>query len=266
MPNSGFIYDIKKYAIHDGPGIRTTVFLKGCPLDCWWCHNPESRNPLPQNRKKLRPQKSLTLFAETPQLVGVRVSAEAVMKEIRKDILFYDQSGGGVTFSGGEPLLQEDFLTSLLKSCRKEDIHTAVDTSGYVKFTAFEKILDFTNVFLYDIKLLDDGLHRKYTGVSNRLIFENLKKLQQKGAAIRVRIPLIPGITDTKLNLEGIISFLKSETQFKRVDLLPFNRMGESKYERLEVEYRLGKREMQTAEEIEKIKTLFLLEGFQVNV
>ena len=261
----GLIFDIKKYAIHDGPGIRTTVFLKGCPLECWWCHNPESRSRVPQSRKKLRPQKAMPLFADTPQLVGVRVSTGAVMEEIRKDVLFYDQSGGGVTLSGGEPLLQADFLKSLLKICRHENIHTAVDTSGYVDFNAFEKILDFTDVFLYDVKLIEDALHRKYTGVSNRLILENLVKLQEKNVALRVRIPLIPAITDTESNLNAIISFLKNETQYKEIDLLPFNQMGESKYERLEVECRTGSLKMQSAEEIEEIRMLFRNEGFRVS-
>ncbi len=265
MPNSGLIYDIKKYAIHDGPGIRTTIFLKGCPLDCWWCHNPESRSREPQSRKNLRPQKSIAMFANIPQLVGVRVSTAAVMEEIRKDVLFYDQSGGGVTFSGGEPLLQADFLKSMLKICRHENIHTAVDTSGYVDFSAFEKVLGFTDVFLYDIKLMDDALHRKFTGVSNRLILENLIKLQEKNVTLRVRIPLIPAITDTELNLKAIISFLKNETQYKEIDLLPFNQMGESKYERLDMEYRTGPLKMQSTEEIEEMKALFQKEGFRVS-
>ena len=205
------------------------------------------------------------MFADTPQLVGVRVSTGAVMEEIRKDVLFYDQSGGGVTLSGGEPLLQADFLKSLLKICRHENIHTAVDTSGYVDFNAFEKILDFTDVFLYDVKLIDDALHRKYTGVSNRLILENLVKLQEKNVALRVRIPLIPAITDTESNLNAIISFLKNETQYKEIDLLPFNQMGESKYERLEVECRTGSLKMQSAEEIEEIRMLFRNKGFRVS-
>lgn len=265
MSDTGIIYDIKKYAIHDGPGIRTTIFFKGCPLDCWWCHNPESRSRVPEDRRQLRPQKNLTLLARTPELVGTQVSENEVMAEIRKDLVFYDESDGGVTFSGGEPLLQPDFLATLLTQCKDENIHTAVDTSGSVEFDVFEKIMTQVDLFLYDIKLINDQLHQKYTGVSNRLILENLIKLQEKARAIRVRIPLIPGITDTESNLKEIINFLKKKTQLKEVDLLPFNQMGEAKYERLEVDYRIGKLEMQSEAEIERMKDMFRSSGFSVN-
>jgi len=265
MSNTGIIYDIKKYAIHDGPGIRTTVFFKGCPLECWWCHNPESRLRVPENRRQLRPQKNLPLLAHTHEMVGKQVSSNDVMAEIRKDLVFYDESGGGVTFSGGEPLLQPDFLGTILTHCNDENIHTAVDTSGSVAFEVFEKILDKVDLFLYDIKLINNKVHQKYTGISNRLILENLIKLQEKARAVWVRIPLIPGLTDTKSNLNEIINFLKNETQLREVDPLPYNQMGESKYERLEVDYRMGRLKMQSVEQIEKMKDLFRAAGFMVN-
>lgn len=264
MLHSGLIYDIKKYAIHDGPGIRTTVFLKGCPLDCWWCHNPESRQTVPESRKNLHPHKYIRLLSKTPDFVGSRVNAADVMDELRKDVLFYDQSGGGVTFSGGEPMLQPDFLKSMLEVCQSEEIHTAVDTSGYVAFDVLHEIAEYTDLFLYDLKLMDDELHKKYVGFSNRLILENIVKLQELDVKIQVRIPLIPGITDTDNNLSDIMKFLKEKTRLKGVDLLPFNQMGKSKYERLEIEYRIGELKMQSPEKIELIKTLFRDEGFNI--
>lgn len=264
MINTGIIYDIKKYAIHDGPGIRTTVFLKGCPLDCWWCHNPESRQTVPESRKNLRPHKSVPLLSQTPEFVGTRVNVEDVMAELRKDVLFYDQSGGGVTFSGGEPMLQPDFLKDLLEICNSEDIHTTVDTSGYVEFDDLKNIVQFTDLFLYDLKLMNDQLHQKYTGVSNRLILENVQKLQELDVDIQIRVPLIPGITDTEINLVEIIDFLKQKTALRNVDVLPFNSMGKSKYERLENDYRLGDMQMQSPEKLEWIKALFQDEGFKV--
>ena len=264
MINSGLIYDIKKYAIHDGPGIRSTVFLKGCPLDCWWCHNPESRQTVPESRKNLRPHKSVPLLSRTTEFVGSKVEAADVMDELRKDVLFYDQSGGGVTFSGGEPMLQPDFLKSMLEICQSEDIHTAVDTSGYVEFDVFERLVPHMDLILYDIKLMDDQLHKKYIGVSNQLILENIQKLNEMDVNIRVRVPLIPGITDTENNLADIIDFLKQETELRDVDVLPFNSMGKSKYERLENDYRLAEMQMQSPEKLNLIKALFQDEGFIV--
>ena len=170
MQTTGIIYDLKKYAIHDGPGIRTTVFLKGCPLDCWWCHNPESRKNEPQSSGKKNLHKNLALLNSDKNLIGIKVTTNEVMHEIRKDVLFYDESGGGVTFSGGEPLQQTDFLKMLLAECKAEHIHTVVDTSGYVEYKYFEEIRSLTDLFLYDLKFIDDALHLKYTGVSNRLM------------------------------------------------------------------------------------------------
>ena len=261
---SGIIYDIKKYAIHDGPGIRTTVFLKGCPLDCWWCHNPESRNPEPQPRGTMRPVKNLPLLQNDRNLIGNEVTVEQVMEEIRKDTMFYEQSGGGVTFSGGEPLLQFDFLLALLKTAKTEGIHTVVDTTGYASYHHLEQLMPVTDLFLYDIKLLDDALHEKYTGVSNRLILDNLKKLDQAGASILVRVPLIPGITDTEANLKAIARFLLENTSLREIELLPYNNMGEHKYERLKMPNRIGHFGSQSEEELESSKQIFLKEGITV--
>ncbi len=263
-PVTGIIYDIKKYAIHDGPGIRTTVFLKGCPLDCWWCHNPESRDPSPQPRGKMRPVKNMPLLDSSDQHIGVRVTAEAVLGEIRKDILFFDESGGGVTFSGGEPLMQPVFLNFLLKACKAEAIHTVVDTTGFASFKTIEDLASYVDLFLYDIKLLDDALHKKYTGVSNKRILENLLKMDSAGYPLRLRIPLIPQFTDSKENLESIALFLKENTRIREVELLPYNSMGESKYERLGMDFRPGRHAAQSEAELEIKRDYFRAAGFRI--
>ncbi len=261
---SGYIYDLKKYAIHDGPGIRTTVFLKGCPLDCWWCHNPESRDPKPEPRGNMRPIKNLPLLEGNGHSIGAKVSVAALMQEIRKDVLFFDESGGGVTFSGGEPLMQPEFLIALLRTCKTEGIHTVVDTSGYIPFRVIKETAPWTDLFLYDIKLMDESLHKKYTGVSNRRILDNLLQMDQGGYPLLIRIPLIPGFTDTDGNLEAIRNFLLEKTRIRDVELLPYNSMGESKYERLGLDYRPGKHAMPAEEEMATKRAFFREKGFRV--
>ena len=187
----GIIFDIKHYAIHDGPGIRTTVFLKGCPLGCWWCHNPESRSgDIFQYKKQ---EKIEGRIVEQIETIGKNYTVPEVMKEIEKDIVFFEESGGGVTFSGGEPFKQTEFLKELLKCCKKQEIHTCVDTTGYVKTDQLEKAALFTDLFLFDLKHFDDKMHIKYTGVSNKQILENLQLLDEMGKSVQIRYPLIPG-------------------------------------------------------------------------
>ncbi len=258
----GVIYDIKRYAIHDGPGIRTTIFLKGCPLDCWWCHNPESRLPDPEARNELAVRQSFGLLKSDDNKIGKMVSSSEVLKEIEKDTLFYDESGGGVTFSGGEPLMQTDFLQEMLRKCKKQTLHTAVDTSGYAPYTDFEKINDYVDLYLYDLKLMDDVNHVKYAGYSNHTILENLEKLARADKKIWLRIPLIPGITDTDRNLKEIIDYLIEIKKITDVQLLAYNRMGESKYPRLNKENRLGKKETQSREQLDAIQSKFCSAGF----
>ncbi|MCO6472267.1 MAG: glycyl-radical enzyme activating protein [Melioribacteraceae bacterium] len=236
----GNIFDIKKFAIHDGPGIRTTVFLTGCPLDCWWCHNPESLRKVNSSNE-----------------TNKEVSVEYVIQEIEKDIIFYDESGGGATFSGGEPLVQFDFLYELLKNCKRKNIHTCIDTSGYAPFEKFEKIVNLADIILFDIKLIDDELHKKYTGVSNKLILENLKKLTEHKNKVIVRVPLIPNVTDTKVNLDKLVKYISSLKNIIKVDLLPYNKIGEAKYNRFDQELRLGKLEIQSEDKLEEIKSNF---------
>ena len=213
----GIITNIQRFSTEDGPGVRTTVFLKGCNLDCFWCHNPETKSPYPQ-QQVLRGRASLC---------GEEWSAGQICDAVRRDLPFYRRSGGGVTFSGGEPLLQPDFLLDCLQRCREVGIHTAVDTAGNVPWDYFERVAPYTDLFLYDIKLIDDDLHRRYTGVSNRRIIENLGKLGDVEAEVTVRTLLLPGINDNQAAYEAFAAFLSKYPFVKQVDVLPYHAMGE---------------------------------------
>ena len=262
---TGIIFDLKKYAIHDGPGIRTTVFLKGCPLDCWWCHNPESRHPKPEKPARGEMQKRASLLKSARGVVGKSVAPDEVVREVMKDTIFYDESGGGVTFSGGEPLMQIEFLHALLDACKQNNIHTAVDTSGYGPPEFFDRVYDSVDLFLFDLKLIDDEAHSTYTGVSNSLILNNLKYLAGRGNKVQPRIPLIPGITDTGENLSRIVFLLRSLKTIDRVDLLPYNRIGEGKYDVLGIPKRMPRLQTHTADTLTRIKTVFTSAGFTVS-
>lgn len=242
----GTIFDIERNSFVDGPGIRTTVFFKGCNLSCAWCHNPES-----QSLKKeilfyqnkcigcgrceglTVNDESFLCFHDAKEICGKEYSVDEVFGEIVKDKAFYENSGGGVTFSGGECMLQIDFLCKILKKCKENGIDTAVDTAGHVSWEYFEKILPYTDLFLYDIKCFDAEKHKQYTGVSNELILENLKKLLESGAKIWIRIPIIPGVNDTEEELQKIREFLDLCGTPEKVELLPYHAMGEHKYEAL---------------------------------
>lgn len=238
---SGVIFDIKRFAIHDGPGIRTTIFFKGCPLRCWWCHNPESHKILPEkfNGCNFLNNINHSLSSQYDE-VGREVTIPELMKEIEKDSVFYEESGGGVTFSGGEPTMQPDFLLLLLKGCKEAGFHATVDTSGLAPTKIFKKIIDYTDLFLYDLKLMNDDLHKKYTGVSNDLIYKNLKWLDKNDQKICVRIPIVPGITDSQENISETISFLINLENILEINLLPYHRAGEGKYPRFKKENNLS--------------------------
>ncbi len=231
MPQ-GTTFDIKRFAIHDGPGIRTTVFLKGCPLRCPWCHNPEGQNPDPE------PAMPLVAVPDAAgpspdEIVGRVVEVEDVVKELERDILFFDESGGGVTFSGGEPIAQPGFLDALLDACQRRKLHTCLDTSGYAPAELFALFTDKVDLYLYDLKLMDDANHQKHTGVSNRSILDNLRTLDELQKKVVVRFLVIPGVTDTEKNISATLGFLTSLRNLRDVSLLPYHRIAAEKYRRL---------------------------------
>jgi pyruvate formate lyase activating enzyme len=267
MEPEGMVFDVKRYAIHDGPGIRTTVFLKGCPLRCPWCHNPEGIAPERQLLwraerclgcqacRETCPQSAISFsgdvlaldrskcdlcgrcaevcYPEALGLVGEKKSAAEIVECIERDTPFYEQSGGGVTFSGGEPLMQPDFLACVLKECRRRGIHTAIDTCGYAEPAIIERVGDGVDLFLWDIKVVEDSLHERYIGVSNSVILENLRLLAGKGKSIILRVAVIPGITDSDDNVSRIGQLAASLGSVERLDLLPYHRAGVAKSRRL---------------------------------
>lgn len=265
MENKGYIFDIKKYAIHDGPGIRTTVFFKGCPLNCWWCHNPESQSENPEEIQGCTFRWRLS-EKENPNLIGQQVSHSEIMREIKKDIIFYEESGGGVTFSGGEPMLQIDFLHSLLKDCKKLDLNTAIDTTGYLPFDSFEKIGGVTDIYLYDLKLMNEQKHIEYTGVSNKLIHENLKKLTDTGARVFIRIPIIPSITDTEENIDSLLNFISGLKKIEEIDLLPFHKAGNAKYQKMNKLNKVNTLEPPSDDEMNSLREKFSALGTTVKI
>ena len=267
LETKGLVFDIKKYAIHDGPGIRTTVFFKGCPLQCLWCHNPESWKAqaelgfrgdrclrcgqcvaacprdaisLVENRPVTDAEKCIlcgrcvdVCLAGARQIIGREMAVSEVMAEVERDVIFYDQSGGGVTFSGGEPLMQPDFLLALLNQCRTRNIHTAVDTSCYAEPEIAESVAKKADLFLCDLKHMDNEMHERFTGVGNSLILENIRRISQAGKKIVIRIPIIPGFNDETANIEATGKFAASLPEVGRIDILPFNRGGLEKSARL---------------------------------
>ena len=274
--NKSMIFDIERNSYVDGPGIRTTVFFKGCNLRCAWCHNPESQSPKPQMlfyRDKCKGCGKCKAICPTPghctlcgkctfycpadarKVCGKEYTVEEVLSEVLKDKAFYDNSGGGVTFSGGECMLQVDFLTEILKKCKENGIHTAVDTAGHVPFAFFEKVLPYTDLFLYDIKVMDPEKHKTYVGADNTLILENLKKLLNTGANIWIRIPVIGGINDSIEEMQKVKEFLTLWGKPQKVELLPYHAMGEHKYTALGKENRTFS--VPNAETMHRLQSLF---------
>jgi pyruvate formate lyase activating enzyme len=238
----GIIFNIQRFSIHDGPGIRTTIFLKGCPLRCWWCHNPESHKILPEKFDNCNSRRGFDqTFSMTKDEIGKEVSVDELMQEIIKDRIFYEESSGGVTFSGGEPLMQPHFLIQTLKECKLREIHSVIDTSGYANMEVINEAALFADLFLYDLKLMNDEFHQKYTGASNQLILKNLIELDKLNTKIIIRVPIVPGITDTNENLFAIRGFVSSLKNVIELHLLPYHQIGEGKYEKYGKEYKLNK-------------------------
>jgi pyruvate formate lyase activating enzyme len=287
-----------RFSLHDGPGIRTTVFLKGCPLHCPWCHNPESQSYQPEamyvpeqciscqqccsvcNSGALHwdngPQRDAArcIFcsacaeacpAEARKLIGKPIEVTALVEKIRRDTVFFDESGGGVTFSGGEPLVQPRFLEAALAACKSEGIHTVVDTCGYASSTVLRRVMPHVDQFLYDLKLADDLRHQRVTGVSNSSILENLRILAREHSAVVVRIPVIPGINDDDENLEQSLQLIAG-LGLRRLDLLAFHATGSEKYHRLSLAYRLGDVRPPAAQRMQEIAARFSCRGLQVRI
>lgn len=226
------VFDIKRFAVHDGPGIRTTVFLKGCPLRCSWCHNPESQDPHPVTVEVDRKLNGKILHGK--KTYGKVMDTEGVMEVVLRDRTYYEESGGGVTFSGGEPLQQAEALEDMLIRSRREGLHTAVDTCGYVKREKLESILPHTSLFLYDLKNMDPELHRVNTGADPGLVLSNADFLLEQGARVIFRIPVIPGLNTSPGETEAFIAFLDQRSdRLEEVHLLPYHRIAGNKYRRL---------------------------------
>lgn len=259
------IFNTQRFSIHDGPGIRTVIFFKGCPLHCLWCANPESQlfkpelEVLPKNCigcgecMKACPENAIYFdengihirrelcrrcgscakecYSKTLKFVGEQMTVEQVVAEIKKDEVFYRNSGGGVTFSGGEPLAQGEFCVEVLKRCRAEGIHTAIETSGYGDKDTFIRMARELDLIFFDIKHSDPEMHKKLTGVSNEVILDNLRSIQPYASEIIVRTPVIPGLNDDRENIARTAAICSELSAVDRWELLPFHNLGEHKYE-----------------------------------
>jgi pyruvate formate lyase activating enzyme len=300
MTESGLIFNLQKYSLQDGPGIRTTVFLKGCPLCCAWCHNPESQSArreiviletrctacgecrracpfgsaMPGEGPQSTQLDECTLCGECAdacptgarQIIGERKTVSEIMDVVLQDRIFYDDSGGGVTFSGGEPLTQPAFLKALLEACRAEGLRTAVDTCGFACTDVLLDIARLADLVLYDLKLMDDAKHRYYTGVSNVPILENLKALAAAHSNIWLRVPVIPGVNDSEANWRDTAFLAMGLGNIRQVNLLPYHKIGLSKFRRLGKGYSLEDVEPPSAERMASAAKIFRDQGLTAKI
>jgi len=264
---SGSIFDIQRFSIHDGPGIRTTVFLKGCTLRCLWCHNPEGIRPEPQlsflpercigcgycarvcpnDAHRMDPERGHVLdrgrctvcgacaeecYAGALELVGREATPRDVLDVVLRDRTFYETSGGGLTLSGGEPLMQVDFAEALLRAAKEAGLHCAVETCGHVGFDRFERLLPFVDLFLYDVKETDPARHADFTGASNDAILANLRALHERGASVLVRLPIVPGLNDRPDHFRAIAGLARELPGLLGFEVMPYHRLGTGKRER----------------------------------
>jgi len=279
----GLVFNIQRYSLQDGPGLRSTVFMKGCPLACLWCHNPESQAAKPEilrmenrcmacgrcSREELAGTAVRVLDTEdleacptgALQQVGEPLESAELVKQVLRDRIFFDQSGGGVTFSGGEPLMQLPFLLECMGRLRAEDVHIALDTCGFAPWDHLQSAAQLASLVLYDLKLMDDARHKAATGQSNRIILDNLQRLSESHSNIWIRIPVIPGINDDEGNLEASARFLSSLGSVRRVDLLPYHNTGEAKFARVGRQYQLHEVQPPTSQHLETLAAIFRARG-----
>jgi len=253
----GTIFNIQKFSLNDGPGIRTVVFFKGCPLRCTWCANPESQSAdlqIPWDEKKAPPH-----FLK---LKGERKSVEEIVRIVMQDEPFYQKSGGGITLSGGEALLQPDFAIALLQACKEKGLHTAMETTGFASPAVFQQVIGYLDLLLFDIKHWDEGAHKKYTGVSNLPILANMKYAIQQGKEVLPRLPVIPGVNADLEDAKGFVRRLQ-EADANKVQLLPFHQFGENKYRMLGRNYAFENVKALYPEDLEEYRQVFLAAGIE---
>lgn len=294
------VFNIQKFSIQDGPGIRTTVFFKGCPLRCLWCSNPESQNSFPEvvhrnslctgcgrcveaceleavrlveggvaiERKKCTNCGSCVEVCAPKALhvYGTEMSVDEVLREVMKDKAFYENSGGGVTASGGEPLSQAEFVAELFERCKGAGVHTCLETCGFADFRDWAKVLPFTGLVLHDLKLMDAAAHRKATGKSNEQMLANLELVAAAGVPLVIRIPIIPGINDSEESVRALARHVAGLTGVSEVNLMPYHRFGESKYENLDRRYRLSELTTPDDEQLDVLIRIFEESGVGAKV
>lgn len=296
---AGWIFNIQRYAVHDGPGIRATVFLKGCPLGCVWCCNPESQQRegmiffwpdrcidcstclvvCPESAVSAKNDRNKVIdpelcnhcglcagecYAGALEQIGKLRTAREILDIVEEDRNFFDQSGGGMTLSGGEPLNQSSFVISLLQGAKERGIRTAIETSGFAAREVWEQILPFLDLILYDVKEIDPELHQKFTGVSNSLILENLKFLALTGKQIIIRRPVIPGYNDQVESIHALGKFVQALETIHEINLLPYHRMGQNKYKQLGKTYVMG--DTPTLQDQEVIGLSEILQSYGLSV
>jgi pyruvate formate lyase activating enzyme len=262
----GLIFSIKRYAVHDGPGIRVVFFMKGCPLSCRWCHNPEGISP--ESEEVIQSNRVGENEFQEKSTVGRLIGVPEVLSVLEKERVFIEKSGGGVTFSGGEPLMQPDFLEEALRACREKGFHTAVDTAGHYPSALLFKIVPLTDLFLFDLKHPDSGNHQKYTGVSNEQILENLRLLTDSGKNVMIRIPVIPGINDDDDTVEKFKNIITrgSSEKIKMINLLPYHRIGSSKYKKFNRTYMMEGVSQPSDVHMKMLKEKFETTGIKVKI
>lgn len=299
--STGWVFNIQYYSIHDGPGIRTTVFLKGCPLHCAWCCNPESIRPSPHlvhwpercigcdacmvacsndaievdpdGRRRVNPERCdlcgrcvEVCFTGAWEQIGQKMTVDEVLSKVSADSLFYQVSGGGVTLSGGDPTFQPEFSRRLLQGCQERNIHTAIETSGCTSWRTWEMLLPHLDLILYDVKEVDPVLHREYTGQPNDLILDNLRKLARTGKRIILRRPVIPGYNDNLDSIVSLAELARSLETIQEIHLLPYHRLGQSKYERLGLEYALNNQPTMSKADVVDLYDILVNAGFRVQI